>query len=358
MEWLGEGEELLAFQGDGSTRTDAAVSRPGLSTVVASTDNVARQERFAYWRQVMRKAAIPFDVSHDNKEADFFGKLCRTGLGPVLVSSIVSTPYRVERSPKLIRQFDPEMYQLVVNLRDHAVAMQGEQEAEVGPGDMVLYDSSHPLLVQSKAQGSLHALIVSFPRDVLPLPERMVRNVLAVRLPGNEGIGRVVRRFLTDLAPGVDNGRRAETVHLGEAVLESISALLSCRVGDPIVGSAARRRASLMSIQSFIREHLGDPNLSPKMIADAHFMSVRSLQVLFKSHGLVVAGWIRDQRLDRCRRDLSEPALAGVPASRIGARWGLTDPAHFSRIFRAKYGVPPAQYRVMVQQGEEQSWRS
>jgi AraC-like DNA-binding protein len=31
--------------------------------------------------------------------------------------------------------------------------------------------------------------------------------------------------------------------------------------------------------------------------------------------------------------------------SAVAARWGLTDPAAFSRLFRAAYGVPPLEYR-------------
>lgn len=30
------------------------------------------------------------------------------------------------------------------------------------------------------------------------------------------------------------------------------------------------------------------------------------------------------------------------------ARWGFTDPAHFSRAFRAAYGMPPAEYRATM----------
>jgi AraC-like DNA-binding protein len=32
--------------------------------------------------------------------------------------------------------------------------------------------------------------------------------------------------------------------------------------------------------------------------------------------------------------------------SAIAARWGLMDAAHFSRAFRAAYGLPPAEYRM------------
>jgi AraC-like DNA-binding protein len=31
--------------------------------------------------------------------------------------------------------------------------------------------------------------------------------------------------------------------------------------------------------------------------------------------------------------------------SAIAAHWGLTEPATFSRMFRAAYGLPPAEYR-------------
>jgi AraC-like DNA-binding protein len=52
------------------------------------------------------------------------------------------------------------------------------------------------------------------------------------------------------------------------------------------------------------------------------------------------AGW-----LDPPPPDLLDPALAARPVSAIAARWGLVDPAHFSRLFRAAYGVSPVEYR-------------
>lgn len=58
-----------------------------------------------------------------------------------------------------------------------------------------------------------------------------------------------------------------------------------------------------------------------------------------------MAGWIRERRLERCRRDLLDPALAARPVGAVAARWGLVEPASFSRAFRAAYGLPPAAYR-------------
>lgn len=82
------------------------------------------------------------------------------------------------------------------------------------------------------------------------------------------------------------------------------------------------------------------------MIAAAHHISVRYLHRLFEAEDKTVASWIRGRRLERSRLDLLDPALAGRPVSAIGARWGFTSAIHFSRAFRAVYGLPPGEYRM------------
>ena len=98
-------------------------------------------------------------------------------------------------------------------------------------------------------------------------------------------------------------------------------------------------------MHAFIEGGLADPGLTPAAVARAHHVSLRSLYKLFDRERTSVAGLIRERRLERCRHDLLDPALAARPVSAIAARWGLVDPAHFSRLFRATYGIPPLEYR-------------
>jgi AraC-like DNA-binding protein len=338
---------------EGARPAETATSRLGHNTVVVSTDGVSRAERFAYWRAVSRQTCIPLVARRDTDD-DFSAEMRMTAMGAVNIATIVSTPYWVQRTPQLIRQFDPENYQLMVNVRGDGLAAQGRQEATLSPGDMALYDSSRPFLGRSGVGGaSAYLLTVTFPRRLLPLPEDLVRRLIAVRLPGSEGVGKIVSRFLLDLAANPRTCNSAGSVHVGEAVLELITAVLSEHAGSRSWDSSAGRSALLMSIRKFIAEHLADPQLSPAMVAAAHFISLRALQLLFKSQGMTVSGLIRDQRLERCRRDLSAPSFVSVPVSRVGVRWGFNDSAHFSRVFRAKYGVPPGEYRTMTQQGAD-----
>ena len=115
---------------------------------------------------------------------------------------------------------------------------------------------------------------------------------------------------------------------------------------EAAVSYDARRRALLLECRSYIETHLADFELGPTQVAGAHHISLRYLHRLFEATESGVAEYFRRRRLDRCRRDLLDPALAGRPVAAVGARWAFLDPAHFSRVFKAEYGLPPAAYRA------------
>lgn len=77
---------------------------------------------------------------------------------------------------------------------------------------------------------------------------------------------------------------------------------------------------------AYVEERLADPGLSPEGIAAAHRISRRCPHKLLAAQGHTVSGWIREQRLDRCRRDLADPAMDHLPVGAIGGRCGLFRP--------------------------------
>ncbi|MFI0468320.1 helix-turn-helix domain-containing protein [Saccharopolyspora sp. 5N102] len=60
---------------------------------------------------------------------------------------------------------------------------------------------------------------------------------------------------------------------------------------------------------------------------------------------MTVAGRIRQLRLERCHHNLANPRHDYQPVHAVAARWGFTDSAHFSRVFRAAYGMSPRGHR-------------
>ena len=101
----------------------------------------------------------------------------------------------------------------------------------------------------------------------------------------------------------------------------------------------------MIHAQSYIDARLGDPGLNPDELARACFISTRYLHRVFETAGLSVCDFIRSARLDRCRRDLVDPAFADQPISAIASRWGLPSAPHFSRLFRKAYGCSPREFR-------------
>jgi AraC-like DNA-binding protein len=94
-----------------------------------------------------------------------------------------------------------------------------------------------------------------------------------------------------------------------------------------------------------IESALWDPELDPAYVAGAVHVSVRTLHRVFRARGTSLSAWIRHRRLEHCREDLDDVSMAQVSVRAIGARWGLHDPAHLSRIFKNAYGRSPSAYR-------------
>ena len=121
-----------------------------------------------------------------------------------------------------------------------------------------------------------------------------------------------------------------------------------------LLGAAFRvqRRSSTIAprdqlfarISGYIEARLEDANLSPKKIAEGNGISVRYLYTLFSEQGMTVSGWVRKRRLLHCRAEL-DGADTEASITEIAYRWGLNDSAHFSRLFKATFGMSPTQYR-------------
>jgi AraC-like DNA-binding protein len=313
-----------------------------------STLDVPADERFAFWREVNARLWAPYEMRCERRlEKTFEARVGISQFGPVQVTLMTTMPHSIHRTPKLIRQADPEAFKVGCFVHGGGVVEQDGRYAAVGAGDLTLYDTSRPYVGRFRSDiRASQVLLLRFPRSLLPLPPRDLRELSGTRIPRARGIGALSSQFLLHLARHMDELTPSDTARLATLTLDVLTtALADALEVQGVVPQHRRRRALMARIHAFIGEHLGDTSLTPDAIAAAHFISPRYLHKLFQQEGRTVAGWVRERRLERCRRDLADPYLAAIPINAIASRWGFTSPAHFSQAFRSAYGVSPREFR-------------
>jgi AraC-like DNA-binding protein len=318
----------------------------GMLVTEFSTEVVAAPERFALWDEATAQSHMCNRLRSDDHD-DFRARMRVLDLGEVQVSALAYPHLEVVRTAELIRRSDPEVYQINYFLGGKGALSLGEGETVLRAGDLVVMDSSCPYRGDVQADpGSWSHLAVQFPRGLLPLPEKSVQGLLAVPIDGRCGMGGVFARWLSDLSARAGEFTSAEIPTLASVTLDLFGSVVArCLDAEDAMSPDARRRALQARIHDFIQQRLADPDLTPEAIAAAHDISTRYLYKLFHEQGLTVAGWIRECRLERCCRDLTDPRFSSRSIQAIASRWGFIDKAHFSRVFRAAYGMSPRDYR-------------
>ncbi|MEV7008142.1 helix-turn-helix domain-containing protein [Streptosporangium sp. NPDC051022] len=320
-----------------------------IETVFRSEDLPA-PDRFAWWLEMTAKSFVPTLMSSDH-EADFRATLRMLDLGPVQLSTMTYPSLRPYRTPKLIRQRDPEMFCLSLTLRGIMGLAQSGRQVVLGPQDLMLYDTSQPFSgwTLSEDGDGVAGMILQIPKALMPLPADSVARLTATRLPGQEGVGAVLRAHLCELVRNAAGYTAADTVRVGAITLDLVAAVCAHHLeADAVLSTEPDRQVLQARIHAFIQRNLGDPALSAETVAAAHRISTRHLYRLFQDQGLTVAAWIRQRRLERCRHDLVDPRLRSRPIHAIATRWGFTNSAHFSRLFRTAYDISPADYRNLM----------
>ena len=312
---------------------------------VARTLDLPSGQRFEYWKHALSDTFVPLEVGYPGSDQDFRGRLRGAELGSLRFIEVLADPHTARRTPRLVRSDPSGCYKLGLQLRGSSVLIQDGREVTLNPGDFSLYDTDRPYTLAFSDPHRM--LVLIFPRDMLGLPQARLAGLTATRLPGEAGgLATLIGPFLAQVTDLLDDVDTRDGIRLAGNVLDLLGTVLTERLDCAPPDMDRAHRALMLQITAFIEEHLGEAGLSPAQIAAAHHISLRQLHKLFHASGTTVAGWIRQRRLEHCGRDLRDPRWSSRPVAAIGARWGYPDPAHFSRLFKANYGVGPRDYRI------------
>lgn len=313
-----------------------------LQQTVFRTSDFPVAERFGCWRELMAEKVCPMDMGSEH-ERDFQAETRLLEIGAVRVWPATVPAMSWQRTPKLIRQSDPEFYHLSLPLAGSVGVRQAGREELHGPFDMHVIDTSRP---GWRVNSMVKVIGLGVPKRLVPLNADRVGALLVRQMSAREGVGALLAGFLTGLAEQSDSLHLTDGQRLEAVIVDLLTATLAHHLDtEDSLPPETRTRTLTRRIRTFIQQHLSDPDLNPRSVAAAHHISVSYLHRLFQSEGTTVGAWIRGQRLEAARRDLTNPALRGMPLHEIAVRWGFTYHASFTRAFQAAYGLPPREYR-------------
>jgi AraC-like DNA-binding protein len=310
---------------------------------------LSASDRAECWHEVVLRTFIPLDVNLLEKEP-LPGTIVSDQLGALQVSHVQAGPQVVTRSKRLIARDGKRFLTLILQRRGSAIQEQDGRESLIKPGEFSISDSSR--LFRKKLQGEFHFTSFHFPREELQVRDEDLQALTATAFTSDTGSSALVAAYFARLAREAAGFDAAVGRRFAATALDLLALLIDERRGRFTSQAPELAAATLVRVKDHIMRNLSDRDLSPSTIAAAHFMSVRYLHKLFELEGATVGGWIRMERLERCRRDLLRPAALGVGVAAVARRWGFVSPSHFSRVFRAAYGMTPREWQVHGLSGE------
>ncbi|MDQ7743077.1 helix-turn-helix domain-containing protein [Hydrogenophaga pseudoflava] len=224
-----------------------------------------------------------------------------------------------------------------------AVVTQGGRESRIEAGDFFVIDPSRPFHIQT-TDSEVHSVYLEPQalRQVLPHWDMLT--------------ARAIRPDVKTAAlfTGLLDQLFAMAPDIGEDMADDISEALPHLLApalrtlqDEADASPSRLKAlHRQRIRAYVRDHLWDSQLSAQAIAQGVNLSPRHVYELFDERdGLPLMKSVWKQRLAMCRRDLAAPALRSRSIGEIAYAWGFSNVSHFSRAFKAEFGIGPREFR-------------
>ena len=263
----------------------------------------------------------------------------QTSMGGFELTSLASVPQTFELkadntdSLMIVLHLDGDATLVIDGLREH-VAVRAIVYASSQAAVSLVFGTNFRLFMVRIPRAAINARLLS------PFSLR------AGRFSGDSGIAHVFSGFLVSVAESVETLSADELRPLELALSEFLVASLAGHEHKGSFGGLTPSQTAIFSrMCRSIEANLGDPELGVGRLAKEERVSPRYVQKLFETAGQSFSTFLRSRRLERCRAELADPLYEKVSVSDICFRWGFNDPAHFSRIFRERYGASPRAFR-------------
>lgn len=308
-----------------------------------TTEGLPARRKIQFWNDVTsemltEQCATPADA------ATFCGRLRRVDLGDIRLAEISASASTVARTRTHIAHANDAPFVFRYLLSGELQSTQDGIEITQKPGDFALYDTSRPYCLTLRDDTTLLSIRIPKVRLLrhIPYPEAITSLVVS----GDSVAGGLTSRFLREFWCGSSHLVLANVApRIADIALQLIASSYA------MLPDSRQDRSSLvarhrMEIVLYIEKYLREPSLSPSSVAGALRLSPGYAHRIFSESDESIGRYILRRRLERCRDALNDRVQAGRTITHIAFAHGFTSVAHFSRVFRERYGVTPREYRA------------
>lgn len=297
-----------------------------------NTNHLCNEQRLDSWRQAANEAFTRLEIQ-PQRSTRVDCQVSWKDVGRSRIVHVSGTPQIVCRTDEQIDADALAHIILMFHRRGYATLMHQGRSVHLSPGAVVAMDTRSPYRLMF--HGRFEQDIFRFPAQAI-CGEQASDAFAATLLP----VGYASQVLLA----GLDGARSAQPLPQdAERPLLDL-ARMALALGFKLSEQSPAQR--LGSARSYIDASLDDPGLSSASVARALGISLRSLQKLFADVDDQPSAYILRRRLWRVQEQLAAPALRHLSIWHIAACWGFNDPSHFSRLFKAHYGMTPRSYRL------------
>lgn len=297
--------------------------------------NMSSQDAFLGWQQAV---APVFDVAQVDTQAQFTAAFDTYHLGDILVGlgSFDATAFTRNRQKSLSDGIDHVLVQVYTT--GGYTGLLDDRPITVRRGDLVTLDMARETRTTSVASTNITIMI---PRDLLKV--RDVPHGHMSQGPKGAVLGGLMVDHLLSLRDRLPTMPRSVGAAAANATLALYHAALEPAEEMSDTAPQPFREAQFQRARRLIESRLDDSSLDAEALAAALGLSRSTLYRLFEPYR-GVASFVLDRRLAHARKALCDPndtRHIGV----VAAQYGFTDPSHFSRTFRRRFGITPAELR-------------
>ncbi|HEY9039929.1 MAG TPA: helix-turn-helix domain-containing protein [Roseovarius sp.] len=305
-----------------------------------TTAGLAADQRAVHWNSAIADAYFPLALRFA-KPLDFHGKLDKTRIGRTQLSRLRSEPVQYERLGGHIRSAEKEDYLITIPQGATVEFRQLGRDVSCDPGGFIIERGDEPYRFSYQRPNDLYVLKV----DKSDLAERIRQpdQHCARVFDGTQGIGALFVEMVRQAHSHATSADTNACEVVSRQILELLALAIKNEAGATGSMSSCVRAAHLLRIEKFIHENIRNPDLSPDLVASACGISKRYLHDLFKDVNGTVAQQIRDKRLSAAKTFLRE--RPGLAIAEVAYRYGFTDQAQFSRLFKTKFKITPTEYK-------------